>query len=233
MRKALLSLLLAGASLPLSAAVFFEVDSAEVKTCTFSSRYHNRIGLSSGKIKKVICPEGHLAISMEEESGQAFIQALPHSPNPAILSVVTSDGIVQDLQIAFEEKPTEVVILSPPAPAEQQVNQAATPSSPLLRLSHTINEILKKQCPADCSWKPLYGHPCKLPSKACLTPCYALFGPEGEIRVFRLRNPTKRTILVREHQLSFRGGEWVYIEEPSLAPGQSTRVLVGMDGGCL
>lgn len=98
----------------LAATLFSEIDTTKPLFCFFSLNHQNRIAVTDGRIIKVICPETELSIKMEEESGQVFIYPLNDSLSRVTLSVVTGDGLVQDLHITFIEKGPEVVILSAP-----------------------------------------------------------------------------------------------------------------------
>ncbi len=93
------------------AAQNIELDSTNLLKCTLSSRHHNRVFVDGQRIKKVIYPEGDISIRMEEDSGQIFVQAMVDEPSETTVTIITNCGVVQDLELSFSDKASEILIL--------------------------------------------------------------------------------------------------------------------------
>ena len=112
MRKIILSLLFACfLNISIQAAIFEDLDPHGLVKCQFSSVYQNRIAVDGNRIKKVILASEGLSVTLEEESGQVFVYALSYKPDATTLSLITDIGTVQDIEISFVEKPSEILIL--------------------------------------------------------------------------------------------------------------------------
>jgi hypothetical protein len=94
-----------------SAVVFQDIDTTLPVKCSFSNTLQNRVVVESGRIEKAIFTDDAITVRMEEESGQAFICALKPINIETVVSVVTDKGEVQDLEISFEKRSSEVVVL--------------------------------------------------------------------------------------------------------------------------
>ncbi|MCB1080873.1 MAG: type-F conjugative transfer system secretin TraK, partial [Chlamydiia bacterium] len=82
---------------------------------TFSSHSHNRIAWENDRIVSVIGDERLFNVEMSPKIGQAFISILKPLPEgSATITVVSSRGFVQDIQIKSENKPATLLSIKVP-----------------------------------------------------------------------------------------------------------------------
>lgn len=112
LKKALLAALASLLPLPLFAAVEAPIDSSMLLRVIFSSIHQNRIAIEGGVVKKVLYPEADISVAIEETSNQVFVYALTDRPPMTTLSLILEDGTVQDIEIDFQQKRSELLILS-------------------------------------------------------------------------------------------------------------------------
>ena len=79
---------------------------------------------------------------MEEESGQVFVYTLEPIPDVLTLSVITNCG-VQDLEISFESRSSEVVILENPDDICETSNSMKSPKEQMNNINEIIESILR------------------------------------------------------------------------------------------
>lgn len=209
---------------PLAAAVFHEIDTTNILFCTFSERFQNRILVENGKVQKIIsADEEKLSIFLEEISGQAFIYCRDPEPEETTLSVITNTGVVQDIQIAFTNCSSEVVILreseleTEPGPESEPKNRPFTEN-----IMAVVSDILLGNIPAgyfpcqvQCQqWKPKNGIILDLVAK--LDGCMG-----SDLYVYQIRNVTKKQCQLMECELQFFGCRWVFLEANIILPKQT------------
>lgn len=207
---------------PLSAAVFHEIDTTSPLLCTFSEKFQNRILIENGKVQKVIsADEEKLSIFLEEVSGQAFIYARDPEPEETTLSVITNTGVVQDIQIAFSNRSSEVVILKD---LDQEQSEEPEPKNqPCAENIMTIvSDVLLGNipsgyfpCQVQCQkWSPKSGIVLDLIAK--------LEGSrDSDLYLYQVSNTTKKKCELMECELQFIGCRWVFLEANTIFPKQT------------
>jgi hypothetical protein len=147
----ILACLVLAAPLSSEALVVHKLDSYHPLKVGFSTRGFNRIVIKEGRVKRIIAPEGLLEIHLEETTGQAFVAFTRLLQKPIVLSVITDQGNVQDLEITPSDVTSEVVLLSDPSlqPIDTQndlavANSVATKKSPETGLPLTPQERAKE-----------------------------------------------------------------------------------------
>lgn len=235
--KKLLPLLLIGSG-TLKATLFFPMDTMQLHTAILSSTHQNRILVEEGRIHKVIYPDsGSFSISIEEESGQVFVHCLEPYPSPVTMSIVTSDGQVQDIEASFEDKASEVLVLQEMAPEQPCVEESfcsndacrymcASPEE----IQEKVNTIIHGKVP--CGYSSCTPKRFVRKIKKCLKGerIGRLAGPGEDLDIWRIVNTSPcQTAKVRECELGFEGSTWIYLEKNGLNPGESTIAIVSVE----
>lgn len=220
-KSSLLALLLV--SHPLSATIFHRIDTTTPLECTFSSCHHNRILVNGQRIRKVICPEVPLSIRMEEESGQVFVHALPDAPERVTLSVITNSGLVQDLEISFGERSSEVVVLTDPK--EEKTVSNARSAKGFLAFS---NLIFAGRLPEGYRYLPVKHVQFCLSDGGIARLVARLEGESDYILVYQIINRSCQWQGVRECELSCIGSQWVCLESNRIPPSSRIMGLVSV-----
>lgn len=215
----------------LDGAVYSMINTTNLVKCTFSSRHHNRILIEQGRVKKVVFPEGEIAIRIEEESGQIFVNTLTSHTHETTLSLVTDEGIVQDIELTFANIPSEVLVLQlekeeRTSPVFEMVNEQACASN--LSSAYIVEEIISGKIPDgfvsyDAQNEEIKIKRCIKAVKTC-----KLVGPEEVIYIFEIHNKGFRTASLEECDFDFCNGLWVYLGSNSIAPHQKTFVIVSV-----
>lgn len=209
----------------IEATQFLETDTTQLLRCNLSFRHHNRIAFNGKRIKKFIYPEGSIVLRQEEESGQIFVQSLIDYPPVTTISIVSDDGFVQDLELYFEDSPSEIVILE----------EGKCFSCPIEEISCIpINdfEILIKG--ALCGRLPegTISFECDRKAKTIkkgvlVRRISMLIGGETTAFLLSIENHSKSNKSIQECDLSFMGGDWIYIQKNHLKPGEKGLAMVG------
>jgi hypothetical protein len=201
-----------------NATIYSEIDTARILKCTFSSIHHNRILIEGGRVQKLIFPQEQLYVCLEEESGQAFIQSKEHSDTSITVSVVTSKGLVQDIEIFFKDIPAEIVILQ-----ERHALEATKP--PCIDFGSMVHEKIKAIASgavpagfvaapfAGKSWNPKYG----LKAHTFLK----LTDYQETLFVFEITNKSTGKKCILESDIHCNRMRWVYLERNIIRPGQT------------
>ena len=210
---------------PLLGTTFHELDTAKTIYSTFSNKFQNRIMLDGGKIKKIISSnEDRLSILLDPLSGQAFIYLLDPDTLNTSLSAVTEEGVVQDIEISFENCSSEALILkqeeSPPAEQSKVVKND---------VMETVSDILLglipegyTPCSVPCQkWQLKKGIEIKLITK--------LQGLQEDIYVYQACNNSSKKQNLMECELQFSGSKWVFLETNNLSPKQKILSLVAVN----
>lgn len=206
---------------PLSAAVFYNLDTTRALQCSLSSKYQNRIMFEGGRIKKVISSEPErICVQMEDLTGQAFIYARDLDPKDTAIAIVTDTGVVQDIQLSFTDRITEVVILKDPAPVEDikcgEFKKEASKDDVLEKIEKISLGIIPVGYVA-CStsnsqWSPKKG--------LKFEPVMRLEGSDEFLYIYHVTNISKHQETLLECELEFQGSQWVFLESNTLNPKQ-------------
>jgi len=214
----------------LSAATFLPIDSTVLHKVTLSNRYQNRIAVSGGRIQRVIHPEGELNVTLEEHSGQVFVYSLSEYIEPITLSIVTEEGIVQDLQLNFASVPTEIIILEQ---AEEKYEIDEIIDEPCKQPCsdqrvQTVESIIRRETPAGF-YSCEINEECrkiKLGVRAVLIS--KLVSLHETLYVWRVENMMRRIQTLNEREINFQKGSWVYLDKCHLGPKDHTLSIVAV-----
>lgn len=221
----------------IDAAVFHDIDSTSSLSVEFSSKSQNRVSVEGGSIRKVICPEGWIAIQMEPECGQAFVFSTRENSEPTTLSVVTAQGFVQDLEVTFKDQPSQVVVLKEPAIEISRETEDLSKTDHLVEIIKSLRSgiipkgfVVRKKYE---SRSQKVGGELKTSMVKELKPGvsarrqYLIQGPLEYIFKYELVNQTESSVVVHEDLLAGANDLWVYLERSLIGPGEKTIAFVG------
>jgi len=213
------------------ATVVTEFDTMELVKCTFSRDHHNRVVVEGGRITTVVVPEGDVAARVEAISGQLFVHALHPNPSVTTISIVTESGEIQDIELSFEEKSSETLVLEPKKEVNLCCQNESSSQRQELRISKVVNEILCGRAP--CGYFVAPKHNENRSIRRCLTAerickyasdCEALY-------VWKVKNRSRSVKRVCREDFSFMCPTWVYIQNDQIKPSKQTIVIVGVNFG--
>ena len=214
----------------LSAAMFHIIDTTFPLLCAFSSQFQNRVMVEGGRVQTVIAAdEERLSILMEETSGQAFICARDSSPQDTTISIITESGLVQDLQITFIKRSSEVVILTEPVLESENLEAIQEESVPEInsesRVLAIVDEILAGNIPDGFLPCQIQTEQWRLKKGIILEAISQLVGECEVITVYKISNNSRKKASLCESELQSQGWRWVFLETNRLLPKQT---MVGM-----
>lgn len=222
-----------------SATVFLPIDTTVLQKATLSSLHQNRILVNGGRVLKVIYPDdGTVAVSIEEESGQAFIHTLVPNPQPITISVVTNMAVVQDIEVDFSNCSAEVIVLSLPLedasccqegsqpPAGCRTPESAHPEA----IQYKVNSLLNGKVPpgyTSCIKKV----PARMIKRHIRGENIAKVTSQTEdLYIWRIENRSGyQAHNIWECELGFEGSAWIYLEKNCLNPCEVITAIVAVE----
>ncbi|MFI5343140.1 MAG: type-F conjugative transfer system secretin TraK [Chlamydiales bacterium] len=214
----------------IEAAQYLDMDTTNILKCTVSSRHHNRIVVDGKRIKKVIYPDGDISIRVEEESGQIFVQPMIDIPQCTTVSIVTSEGVVQDLELNFEDLTSEILILRGIEcfPCEIEELEVCSEGSELDSIQAVVNSILSGYVPVEYTSVDTQEIDCTIGRGVTLKSISKLVGWSYTIYILGIENFSSRCKVLNECEINIPQGEWVFIENRNLNRGEKTIALIGV-----
>lgn len=221
-----------------SATLFLPVDTTVLQKATLSFTYQNRILVNGGRVLKVIYPDdGSVAVSIEEESGQAFINALIPNPQSITISVITNQAVVQDIEVDFANCSSEVLVLTLPV-EEPKCSQggcwapdpcSAIPASPEV-IQYKVNSLLNGKVPegyVSCDKKG----PVRMIKRHIRGENISRITSKNEdLYIWRIENRSRyQAYSISECELGFKGSSWIYLEKNCLNPSEIITAIVAVE----
>lgn len=199
-------------------------DSTQVINVSLSHSHHNRIGIIDDRIKRVFFKNNNISLEIEEITGQIFVQALRVPCPNTTISIVSSSGDIQELELSFIDSPSEVILLTKSLPCQEIcLNDKVDDSF----FSSIVNGFLNGQLPdgyqsIDDPEKPLM-----VKEGLKLQRLNRLVNQEQIIFVYRLTNVSKRPKRIVECEVNILDGDWVFLDRYDLKPQETALVLIG------
>lgn len=210
----------------LTAAIYCEMDTTIPLKCSFSCRHPNRIMVEKQSIEKIIHSEPEsIQILIEEKASQAFVMACADILDPVTLCVITSNGEVQDLEVSFENQPSQLVILQ----QKKQVAPLETPFFEECQMQTIIQSVLSNQVPAGSCVTNFCTDLSYLRKKIKISEI-SRFDRECEIiRVFKITNCSKQKQIIHEKELSVENASWIFLEKNTLEPKETIKAIISIE----
>ena len=215
----------------ISAAIYCEIDTTTPLKCSFSSNHPNRIMVEDQGIAKIIHSEpDSIQILIEDKANQAFIIAREVMPDPITLCVITTSGAVQDLEVTFEPRPAQLVILKNQKPLVEIENTTVIAPSccPIQQIINTLlaGLVPKGFCEVEFASETYW------PQKRLhVVETNRYEKPDELIRVFKISNSSKRRQMVHEREFAAENTAWVFLEKNCLAGGETVLVIISLKRG--
>jgi TraK protein len=213
--------------------VFLPIDTTVLQKATLSWIHQNRILVDGGRIIKVIYPDdGSIAISIEEESGQAFIHTTIPNPQTITISVVTNLAMVQDIEIDFANCSSEVIVLT--LPHEDMCCPSAEPC--IVQAEHDpdaiqykINSLLSGKVPQGYTSCQIKGPVRMLKKRIRGENIARITSLTEDLYIWRLENRSRfKAETILEKELGFIGSKWIYLQKNCLNPRESITAIVAV-----
>lgn len=211
-----------------SCLVVHTIDTGHPLKVTFSKDHQNRILLEDGFVKKVIAPQSTFSIQIERESGQVFVHSVRDAGKPVVLSVITSNGFVQDIEVTMEEKTSEVVVLKEPEPFSLDESCSTNAQKPCIKIISIIQDVRKGKIPKGFARRDIKEEEVK-PEQSknlYLIPQNAFESPYMMITQYKAFNQDQETIEIEESRLSEKDTVWIFVEQTTLKSGECTPVFI-------
>ncbi len=216
----------------LFSAQYIPMDPTAVISVNLSSNHHNRIGIIGDRIKKAFFRNSNLSVDVEEDSGQLFVQAMkPHCPNTT-LSLVSTSGVVQDLELCFFDGSSEIVLLQPVLrEIDDSMDGVRTCNSVCEALddplTNLVDGVIKGIIPDGYTLFEDQDSPVKICKELKMQRISRLVGDKQIVFFYRLQNISKKSKCVTECQVNILDGDWVFLDRYKLNPDECAIVLIG------
>ncbi len=207
-------------SVSLRAAQYVTMDPTAVLSVTLSSSNHNRIGIVGDRIKKAFFRSNNVFVSVEEDSGQLFVQAIKPNCPKTTLSIVTVSGSVQDLELTFNECSSEIVLLQPVPGCEEEADEGNPPRTAIgeADLADLVEGVLKGIIPEGYASFEDLDQPVNICKGLTIQRLSRLVNDRQIIFVYKLQNCSKKAKSVTECQVNVLDGDWVFLDWYQLKP---------------
>lgn len=213
-----------------SATTITNFDSLHLFRCTFSNKHHNRIVVQDGRIATVVAPEGDISASLEETSGQLFIHALHSNPPVTTISIITESGEVQDIEMIFEDIPSETLVLTPVFEEKFECDHDSCGYSKEQSTSFVVDAVLSGKIPygfssvVGCSER-------RVLKKGVVAEVTGKLISESEIvYIWKINNKSLFSKKINYSDFRFLNPSWIYIDKHQIGgfSGKHTVAMVGV-----
>jgi len=224
--KALFFLILSN-SLPLSALVEANIDPKSAIEITFSTTAPNRIMFEGGAITDVVFDENKFQSFLHQKTGQAFLTPLNEiKEHPTSITVMTSSGDAQTIQVLAQPGPGEIVILKEQHSISSKKEELSSDyHSPTIEF---LNDLLCGNIPYGYGVRSTQEESFPLDAPFIARSLRMLEGPFEEIRVVELQNRSKKTEPLNSSSLKRPNDLWVFLSKTHLEPGEKTIAIIAM-----
>lgn len=218
----LLSQLCATSSL--EAVIRHEIDTYTPLDCSLPFQQASRIMIEGGEIKKLVAPENLFQVTAEEYSGQVFLYPIKSFSGSQLISLVTGEGVVQDILVSLEDKPAELIIFNQKKEEELKLDSSYASKSLINRV---ITDLHQGRVPTGFVVRDLKGFKKRQAKQNLqLKPRLLLRGPYERVVAYRVRNTSKESIELNEKDFAFDSDLWIYLEKRSLRPHESSEIII-------
>lgn len=215
----------------LVAAQYIPMDPTVVISVNLSSRNHNRIGIVGDRIKKAVFKSSNISVDVEESCGQIFVQTVrPNCPDTT-LSIVSSSGCIQELELCFSECSSEIVLLQPILEEEVCDKTSVWVSScgdiEGSSIADLVEGIIRGLVPEGYMSVDDQDLPFPVRKDLKLQRVSRLVSNEQIVFVYKLHNTSQCNKCVKECQINVLDGDWVFLDRYNLKPNECALVLIG------
>lgn len=208
----------------LTAVQYIPIDPTAVIEVQVSSSNHNRISIVGDRIKKAYFKSSDIAVDVEEATGQIFVQACrPHCPS-STLSIVSTSGLVQDLELHFVDSSSEIILLQPDSEMQEPCGPLALEGE---GISDLVQCIIQGQVPQGYVSIEDIEDPTTLYCGLTQQRLGRLVSDKQIVFIYRLENTSKKIKTLKECKVNILDGDWVFLDRYRLSPGEGALALIG------
>ena len=223
--KRLLLLAAFGATLEISALVEHRIDPKTAPQISFSSTSPNRISCEEGSIVDMVYDQNRFSGFIHQKTGQAFVTPLlTESDEPSSITLITSFGESQTIQVVSQPGSGEIVVLKgKPEAKEEQILTTDYHSQTI----SFLNALLCGETPygyGDCAHAQNRELKLKQPFKH--ERIKTLEGPFEIIHVYQVENASKRPQTLSLSSSKESQDVWVFQEKKDLFPGEKILAII-------
>ena len=213
------------------ALVVQEIDIARPLKVSFSKTHGNRIAVSDGIVKKILGPPNVCSIRIEKESGQAFVNLLRPIKENVVFSIITGNGLVQDIEISFEDKISEVVILKEPLDEEEEslvhINDIQESAVKI------VKGLLRQHIPKGFVFRDAGKYQRERNDMDLSFQLKSIIeGPLERVFIYEITNIRQKEQSICERFIKRRNDLWVFLEKKDLQPNEKTLAFIGEKKNC-
>ncbi|QVL58211.1 MAG: type-F conjugative transfer system secretin TraK [Simkaniaceae bacterium] len=183
---------------------------------TFSNNSHNRIAWKNDRIVSVTGDERIFDVEINPKIGQAFVSVLKTFKNTtATLTVVSSQGLVQDIQVKSDDKPS--IFLTINVPEKNDDSFAANHTHFHSQTIEFLNDILEGCVPFGYTQRVVQNFDeLKLPAPLEATPLKVYENPFENVVIYEIINQGRRPLTIRSQNLKPCLNSWVFLSAQEL-----------------
>lgn len=211
-----------------------DIDDTQKLKVTLSAKDTNRITIDNSRIAQVFGVEELMAIQFDEENGQCFIKAKTNPGHPVTLTLITEEGETQDVEVTFDDVPSEVVRLHSLKKELKPLsdvlgNDEETAQADAIEL---MKHLVRQQIPTGFTVMDLSDPKDRVLRTGCtLQILKRLTGRGWEILMGSVKNPTDAVIRIKESALASEQDIAVYLSQGELHSGQASTCVMIRKGG--
>lgn len=198
------------------AAIECPIDEKKPFPTSFSRQFHNRISVENGSVRKIFGDQSLFSVTIDDGIGQAFVSLVQEvAEQPAVLTVVTSSGLVQDLLVTSDGKVGEHLILKE-APEEADEQPFLSHDLHALTVAF-LNEILSGKLPMGYGRRELQvGDKLELPKPLQASALSVFEGPYETIVLHKISNTGRKAVALSAETIKKPGDNWVFLDAQEL-----------------
>lgn len=213
---------------PLFALTEIELDPKTIPEAVLSISSPNRITFEGGEITNVRFDQNRFQAVIDEKTGEVFISPHAECGAPSSITLRTSSGKSQTINVTAQEGPGEVIYLyDKGSKMDLQTNQTL----PLTTDFHSktiglLNDILSYKEPKGYGPKELKEAKFPLSPPLESTPLYLYEGPFDTLLVLSVENRSNTRVLLDTNALKSPQERWVFCQKTCLKEREKMLMVV-------
>ena len=225
MKKVISSISAALCASSLFALTEIELDPKTTPEVVLSINSPNRITIEGGEITGVRFDQNRFQAVIDEKTGEVFITPHEECKVPSSITLRTSSGKSQTLNVVTQDVPGEVIYLY------DKSSKLEAPTLPLTTDFHSktielINDLLAYKEPKGYGPKELKDTKFPLAPPLESTPLYLYEGPFDTLLVLSVENRSNTRVLLDPHTLKSPQERWVFCQKTCLKEREKMLIIV-------
>ena len=211
---------------PLFALTEIKLNPKTTPEAVLSISSPNRITFEGGEITNVRFDQNRFQAVIDEKTGEVFISPYAECAVPSSITLRTSSGKSQTINVTAQEGPGEVIYLYD-SKQEPEANQTL----PLTTDFHSktielLNDILSHKEPKGYALKELKETTFPLSPPLESTPLYLYEGPFDTLLVLSIENRSNTRVLLDTSSLKSPKERWVFCQKNCLKESEKMLMIV-------